>query len=172
MKTSSLSVRVSDDDAAFLSALEIAGATTPSEKLRALLHAERRRSEGVADPIEAADMFRDLLQVARRRWRRAELNAGIRSDFIARLHERLPELFARIYAGPVAGEAKNKLAELKSYESILIEEVFSLVQEVLEFALLSRNRCYDHHAITKKVEPLLEIAELVSISKARKEGDQ
>ena len=38
--------------------------------------AERRRQEGVGDPLEAADMFRDLLQPAKRRMRETEAKTG------------------------------------------------------------------------------------------------
>ena len=103
-KTVPLSVRVSDDDAEFLAGLEISGATTPSEKLRAILTAERTRWERAQDPAEAAEFVRDLLRPAQRRVRRLEADAHKSSDAVLKLDERLPELTATAFAGP-AGDA-------------------------------------------------------------------
>ena len=61
-KTVPLSVRVTDADAEFLARLDIAGATTPSEKLRALLTAERTRGEGAGE-FGGAGLFRVAIAV-------------------------------------------------------------------------------------------------------------
>ena len=76
-KTVPLSVRVTDADAEFLARLDIAGATTPSEKLRALLTAERTRGEGAGDPHRSFEIIRDLLRPAQRGIRLAEAEQGI-----------------------------------------------------------------------------------------------
>ena len=48
-KSVPLSVRVSPDDARFISQIDIAGAATPSDKVRALLADARKRREGFSD---------------------------------------------------------------------------------------------------------------------------
>ena len=48
-KTVSISARISHEDAEFLSSLTIEGATTPSDKLRALLADARQRHAGLQD---------------------------------------------------------------------------------------------------------------------------
>lgn len=171
MKTTSLSVRVDDDDAAFLAGLEIGGARTPSEKLRALLHAERRRQEGIEDPLEAADMFRDLLQPAKRRIRRLESKASIRSDFMTKLYDRLPEIAGPAFSGP-DDDPKDAASHLKSLESQMLNDVLGFVQETLELGLTKRNRCYDPAGIEKRLAPVLEILELINMSKERRKGGE
>src|SRR5436853_7896774 len=99
-KTVPLSVRVSDDDAEFLAGLEISGATTPSEKLRAVLAAERNRWERAQDPAEAAEFIRDLLRPAQRRVRKLETELHRSSDAVLKLYERLPDVMASAFAGP------------------------------------------------------------------------
>ena len=47
-----LSVRVSQDDAAFLAGLAVTGATSPSDKLRALIRDARLRHEGCSGYAE------------------------------------------------------------------------------------------------------------------------
>lgn len=171
MKTTPLSVRVDDDDAAFLAALEIGDARTPSEKLRALLHAERRRQEGVDDPLEAADMFRDLLQPAKRRIRRRETKTGARSDFLMKLYDRLPEIAGAAFSGPDE-KIKDSSKALTTFENDVLDNVFALVQETLELGLTTRNRCYDATGIEKRLAPVLEILELINMSKQRRKGGE
>jgi hypothetical protein len=171
MKTTPLSVRVDDVDAAFLATLSIDGARTPSEKLRALLRAERRRQEGVGDPLEAAEMFRDLLQPAKRRLRRLEANADIRSDFLMKLYDRFPEIVGTAFAG-VNERSKDISSALSGFESELLDEVFALILEILELGLTKRNRCYDVKGIEKRLAPILEILDLINISKKRQKGGE
>ena len=49
-----LSVRITDADAAFLAQYKAEGATTPSEKLRALLADARRDAEGATDDVSSS----------------------------------------------------------------------------------------------------------------------
>ena len=170
MKTASLSVRVDDDDAAFLADLEIGDARTPSEKLRALLHAERRRQEGVNDPLEASDMFRDLLQPAKRRVRKLEAKTGARSDFLTKLYDRLPEIAGAAFSG-ADEKAKDVANNLAAFEKEMLDEVFALIQETLELGLVTHNRCYDPSGIEKRLAPVLEILELINMSRQRRKGE-
>lgn len=171
MKTTSLSVRVDDEDAAFLARLEIGEARTPSEKLRALLHAERRRQEGGGDPLEAADLFRDMLRPGKRRVRRLEAEAGMRSDFLLKLYDRAPEIMGPAFAGPDE-ERKDAASSLKKFEKEVLDNAFAFILETLELGLTTQNRCYDPIAIEKRIAPALEILELINISKSRRKGDK
>lgn len=170
MKTTSLSVRVDDDDAAFLAELDIGDARTPSEKLRALLHAERRRHEGIDDPLEAADMFRDLLQPAKRRIKKLETKVSVRSGFLTKLYDRLPEISGAAFSGPDE-KIKDASSNLKTFENDMLNDVFGFIQETLELGLTTRNRCYDPDGIEKRLAPVLEILELINISKDRRKGE-
>lgn len=171
MKTTPLSVRVDDDDAAFLAGLEIDGARTPSEKLRALLHAERRRQEGIDDPLEAVDFFRDTFQPAKRRIRQQETIAGVRSDFLMKLYDRLPEIAGAAFSGPDE-QNKDSSNALMAFENDVLDNVFALIQETLELGLTTKNRCYDITGIEKRLTPVLEILELINISQQRRKGGE
>ena len=144
---------------------ELAGATTPSEKLRAILAAERSRAEGAEDPVQAFEVIRDMLRPAQRRTRRSEAELGQSSDFVRKLYERLPELVAVAFAGP--GE-KVDHARLAAFEARLLDQVFALVQEVLELGLVERNRCYDPQAITVRLGPVQELIALIRMSQERR----
>ncbi|NHK27009.1 hypothetical protein FF098_003710 [Parvularcula flava] len=183
MKTTPLSVRVNDDDAAFLARLEIGNARTPSEKLRALLEAERQRQEGLGDRIQAAEAFHDLLRQSRRQVRQLEGEADLRSDFMLKVTERLPELAGTVFAGPSgaekggAGKGTGKASAdpetvLKAFEAQLLDEVFALIRETLEAGLTRENRCYDPQGVSKRLGPVLELVELVNMSLEKRKGDK
>jgi hypothetical protein len=167
-KTVPLSVRVTDADAEFLARLEIAGATTPSEKLRAVLAAERSRAEGARDPHQAFEIVRDMLRPAHRGVKHAEAEQGISSDFVRKVYDRLPEIVAVAFVG--LGEGADRKG-LTSFEARLLDQVFALVQEVLELGLTARGRCYDPKAVTARLEPVLELVDLIRLSQERRKGD-
>src|SRR5687768_12387951 len=56
-----MSVRVPSEDVEWLSSLEIAGAVTPSDKLRGLIAQMRRQHQGTMDYAACVAWLRDLL---------------------------------------------------------------------------------------------------------------
>ena len=61
MKTSQISTRVTQADADFLAGLTLEGATTPSDKVRALITEARRRREELGDYKGSLRQVRDLI---------------------------------------------------------------------------------------------------------------
>lgn len=166
-KTVPLSVRVSDDDAAFLASLEIAGAATPSEKLRAILAHTRQRAEGVSDEAEGAEAFRASTRVSERRLRALEIERGMRSDLVRKLYDRAPDLMATLSAGPSADATREDLAQ---FEDRLAIQAYALVEELLELATASANRAYDPARLTKRVAAAFDVIDRVQAPAAKKKG--
>jgi len=165
-----LSVRVSDDDAAFLAKFEAPGANTPSEKLRAILSAARQRQEGARDFNGYARVVEDMLRPAHQRVRTVQREVGIRSHFVSKLYERMPELLAELVAS--APEPGQDAEALRNFESTLADQMFALIEEILDMGLTSRSRTYDPDLIREKLPPLLEILDLLKISQdQQKEKD-
>ena len=171
MKSNSLSVRVDDDDAAFLARMQIDGARTPSEKLRALLRVERRRQQGSHDADEAAEMFRDLLRTTRRRIRKMEAESGARSDLLKKIYDHLPEIGGAALAGPDHQEG-GTIDRLTSFEKLAIDEVFDFLQDVIELGLSPENRVYETKYIEKRIKVLLRYLELIDISRKQHKGQE
>lgn len=161
-KTVQLSVRISDDDAAFLASLDIEGAVTPSEKMRAILQAERQRhgGEGTAESFE--DTLRSMMKRARQQIRSLEKEQGTRSDLVARLYEYVPEIAAVL----MAGSGQKTLVE---FEAVLTSDVYGLMSEFLSLALVPRNRVYDDRVAASHLAPVLELAELIRTSQVPRE---
>jgi len=166
-KTVPLSVRVSDDDAAFLASLEISGAATPSEKLRAILAHARQRAEGVSDEVEGSEAFRTSVRSPERRLRAAETEFGVRSDLARKLYDRVPDLMAALATGPSVDGGRNALVQ---FEDRLAIQAYALVEELLELGSASANRAYDPSRLSKRVAAALSVVERVKPPPVRRKG--
>ena len=165
-KSVPISVRISDDDAAFLARYEAPGANTPSEKLRAILASARERHEGARDFAGCANLVANMLRPAIEDVRRSQRKVGMRSDFVSRLYERLPELLGEMMvAAPEAGNEREALLDL---EAVLADQIFSLFEEILDMGLTSRSRSYDPALVRERLSPALEILDLIKLKEQSK----
>ena len=158
-KSIPISVRLSDDDVAFLASYEVQGARTPSDKLREILKAAREREKGIQDVSSCEDLLRSMARPAEKGLRQLQRETGIRSDLVIKLYERLPEMFAELIAsapGP-AGEEKD----LRRFEADLSAELFSLIEEIFDLGLTSPSRTYDPELMERRLKPILEIARIL-----------
>jgi hypothetical protein len=159
-KSVPLSVRLNDEEAAFLSAYEAPGAVTPSEKMRAILDEARSRQMGITDYAGCAAMMEDLLRPSLSRVRRAQRQADMRSDLVLRLFEKLPELLAELVVATPSDDAG--VEQLTKFEAELADQAFALIEEIIDMGLTSRSRTYDPGLIPERMIPILEICALVA----------
>ena len=163
MKTTNLSVRVSDEDSAFLAGLRVPDAQTPSEKLRHLIHAERDRQRKARDPVDAREMMQEVLQPARRTVLKLERHTGLRSELLTRIYDRLTELAGEAWAGPAEEDEQS----LREFESQIMISAFAFVSEVLEIGLTSRSRCYDPEEYDRHASQILELLAVLNVAKQK-----
>ena len=158
-KSVPLSARISDADAAFLARLSIAGAATPSEKMRALLADARRRYEGTRDYAGCLALTEEMFAPALRRLRMLEYDAQIHSEVLKKLFMWFPDVAALLITG-VPDEDENDQA-LKTLEVRVADRLFALFEETLHLALTTRSQCYDQQLISARIDPVLELAKLI-----------
>ncbi len=151
-----LSVRVSDEDAVFLANLEIGDAVTPSEKLRALLQGARRQQAGMHDAAEGGLILRDMAMPAWRAVRRIEAQAGRKSDLILKLYERVPDLMARLIAGPGDDEPER----LAVFEADLLEQICLLLKDFISLGLTSPVHVHSATNFDAEMKPVMDLVEL------------
>lgn len=163
-----LSVRISDDDAAFLAQYKAEGAKTPSEKLRAILGDARKLNAKPEDYAGCAEMLASMLRPSQNSLRTGQRDERMRSDFLAKLYERLPELVASLMLGPPA--AREPAEGLRQFEDDLAKQIFALIEEVLNLGLTTTSRTYSPALIKTRLEPILEILDLVRQSNSQQEG--
>ena len=170
-KTTPLSVRVSDEDARFLASLSLDGATTPSEKLRALLSAQRRLHEGARHPADASETVEDLLRPSVRRVRRAEAELGVHSEAVQRIYDRLPVLPGLALAGPQGDATQPGLGDMKRFEAQVLEHAAALCEELLQLALTTAPRAYAPDSVKSRIKPLIELAILAQLAQKQSQGE-
>lgn len=167
-KTIPMSVRLSDDDATFVATLDIEGATTPSDKLRALVSEARQRREGVRDHMQCHAMVRDLISPAMQRLREAEREQGQHSRLLTYLADWLPDAIATLITPTVATDAQP-IEQLRLREQLVVAQVFLLIEDVIRMGVTRESRCYDKQIVRKHLEPTLELARLIDAT--RSSGD-
>ena len=177
-KTLPISVRISLDDATFLSGHSIAGATTPSEKIRALIREARHRQEGVRHYAEGLMVQEEQMAPALLALREAENDLGLRSEFITLVARWLPETLAYLLAHGPGPEAKDGSKDGENLRETLLEleqgtadRVVSLMENVLRLAITPKNPCYDDQLVSARLESVLELCQLM-LSSRQKAGDE
>ncbi len=156
-----LSVRVSEDDAEFIARLELAGAATPSDKVRALLTEARRRHERFRDYAGCLAMLEEMLQPTLHGIREAEHAEGVHSELVARVAAWLPDLVAFLLTGIGAGAEEGDRERLRAFEAGLADRVFRLIEAVLRMGVTRTCRGYDPTVIADRCDAIVELAGLV-----------
>ena len=165
-----LSVRISQEDAAFLAALDISGATTLSEKLRTLIREARLRHEGCHDYAECFAIQQQAWAPFVQRLRESEATSAMHSELLVQLAHWLADITAFLLADPPAKDGVPSDARLKSLESGAADRTFSLIEMTLRLAVTNRNPCYDESAINRRLSPMLELCDMVQSANPTKMG--
>ena len=157
-KTTLLSVRLSDEDAAFLAGLERRGATTPSEKLRALLAEARDAAEARGDAACAVQRLHGELAPTTEAIRRFELESGHRSALLAEALQRVPEIAGLLVAGP---GAEAGVAEFTALEARVADRAMALLEALLRLAVTRTAPCYAPDVVARRIDPVLELGTVI-----------
>ncbi|MBL4537254.1 MAG: hypothetical protein JKP96_01175 [Oceanicaulis sp.] len=171
-KTVPLSVRISDEDAEFLSSLEIGEARTPSEKLRALLASERQLRTRGHDLGQAAEMISDLLRPAQRRIKQIERQRSEPSEALRRIYDRLPDLTATALAGPQTDTTQDGSSQsLSALEDAAADQALALCEDLLRLHVSPRALLRASETMSRRLHAILELAELIKIAEKHPEGE-
>ena len=168
-----ISVRISLDDAAFLSGHSIAGATTPSEKIRALIREARHRRAGVRDYKEGLIVQDEQLAEVLVGLRTVENELKMRSEVINILAHWLPETMAYFLAhcpNADGAEPDRTREALHHLEEGAVERLVALLENVLRLAVTPKNPCYDERIIGESIESVLQLSQLL-LSQQQARGD-
>ena len=163
-KTVPLSVRITEEDASFIAAIKLPGAVTPSEKVRVLISHARQRHLSTTNLAEATAFLRGMLEPQRERIRGLEAEAGISSELVSKVGERLPEIFANFLTAPLSNDGdptQSPSQRLEELERGLATKVVLFIESVLRLAVTRRNPCYEPDAISSRLEGVLELVELI-----------
>ncbi|MCG8490635.1 MAG: hypothetical protein MI743_03390 [Sneathiellales bacterium] len=160
-----VSLRISQSDVEFIASLQIKGASTPSEKIRALIKEAREQHEKNRD-------YRSVLQEVEGRvlsvvdqvknW---EHTRKTHSELIVLFAEWLPEVEAEFLTS-----LQNKEENEKAYQELedaLTDRMSRLFERMLRLLVVPDGALYSTETLSRRMEPVLELARIVE--KQRKE---
>lgn len=165
-KTVPVSVRLPEDDAGFLSSLHLEGATSASEKLRALIADARKRQHGTEEYPAALKLAEENLAPTLRIIRSSERDNGLHSELVSRLGEWLPDCMAYLIASN--GVATELDADtLTDIERGLADRVFVLIQSILQMGVTRESPCYDPSVIDDRLDPVLGLTGVIAQTRSK-----
>lgn len=163
-----LSVRIPSEDLEWLAALEISGANTPSDKLRALIGQMRKQHQGTMDHVTCVAWLRDLVSPFVVALREVENRNRLHSDAINAVIEWAPQIMATLLSERRFG--KDSAGQAKEIESALVQRCFQLSATLLRLGVTPTAECYDPEVIERHLPKIIELANLISADrKLRKE---
>jgi hypothetical protein len=168
MQMQTLSARISMDDMEWLAGLDIQGAVSPSDKLRALIAQMRRQQEGTLDYERSLGWLRDLVAPFVTAIRAVEHHNRMHSEVLTLAAEWLPQVMATLLSErALAKDAKKQAIDV---EEIVVQRCFQLLASIMRLAVTRDAACYNPTVIDKHMSTVLEIAGIVT--QTRKMRDQ
>jgi hypothetical protein len=158
-----LSVRLSEDDMAFLSELKIDGAVTASDKVRGLIRQARNRAEPVTSFNAALAISHDHLATAIRAVRVIEQDLERHSEVTVGVLTTAEEFLALALSVP---SADASIDDLKRYEARLIDCAARMMEQLLRWAVTPTAPAYDPSVVSNRLTGLADLMRLVSAARA------
>ncbi len=159
-KTVPLSVRIPHEDAEFLAGLKIDKATTPSDKVRAIISAHKKQSlvEGKPSYGEALNWVDDVLAPISLSLREIQNQENTYSELIRSVAEWLPDFLA-CYLNE--GRAAKNIETMEQFEADLCDKLFRFIESVLRMGVIEEAPCIDRNAISKRIGTSVQLVEVI-----------
>jgi hypothetical protein len=162
-----LSARIPMDDMEWLAGLDIQGAVSPSDKLRALIAQIRRQHEGTLDYERSLGWLRDLVAPFVTAIRAVEHHNRMHSEVLTLAAEWLPQVMATLLSErALAKDAKKQAIDV---EEIVVQRCFQLLASIMRLAVTRDAACYNPTVIDKHMSTVLEIAGIVTQTRKMRE---
>jgi hypothetical protein len=161
-KTTTISCRVDVEDADFLLALEVPGATTVSDKMRHVLSEYRQHQQNLRSFRDCLMDFRNLIAPTYQEIQDMEYSKDLHSEFVNRLVESLPVLMATLVTSRRPARAEEEAGHLHKLEKRLIDQVFQLIDSLLRIGVSASPACYDPEVFRAKLADLLSLTDVLS----------
>ncbi len=154
-----LSARIPSDDVEWLAALQVAGATTPSDKLRALLAEFRASHEMGADFASHLAGLRQKTAPALSSIARYEHQTGKHSEPIRLIAEWATYTLATINAA--AKLDPDSVEQAPELERRLVDRSLEHAAALVRLTITSAAPCFDPRSLDEKVIPLVQLCRIV-----------
>jgi hypothetical protein len=163
-KTVTISARIPREDAEFISQLQVNGATTPSDKLRAIINEARQRQLGKQDYRGCMTMVQDMVAPVSTHTREQEHIRHVHSELVTRVLDWLPDTMAFMVASVNSQDNESDADGLNELEDGIADRVFRLMESVLQMGVTQRCPCYNRQAIQERVGPILDLMRVIEMA--------
>ncbi len=168
MKKIQIGARISAEDADFLNLLEINGAKTPSDKLRAIIEEAKLRREYLRDFKGSYRMIQEQLSPIIEKIKQNEFEKNIHSAPLARILEWLPDFFA--YCLCSLPDDIESDQELLVYEKGAVDRVVRLFESLLHLELSNQGTTYNPSVLSDHMVALAKSMKLIEHSFKQEAG--
>jgi hypothetical protein len=148
--------------------LEINGATTPSDKLRAIIEEARLQREYARDFAGSYRMIQEQLAPVIEKIKKVEFENGIHSALLARTLEWMPEFYAFCLCS-LPTEKLESTEELRKYEKGAVDRVARLLESLLHLELSRQASSYTPKVFRDHVDSLKELIQIISNTSPKQE---
>ena len=164
-----MSVRVSEDDAQFIAALDIPGASSPSDRLRAIIRQARENHQRKHDYESTAEKIRALIEPGLSQVRSAEQELDMHSQLFTHVCDWLPDAVG-LLVDLTQKDAEEGLdtPQLIKLEKQMTDRVFRLIEQIFRLGITEHSPCYDPDIIANRIQPSLDLAKVILDSRSRK----
>src|SRR5262249_31805010 len=136
-----LSARIPDEDMEWLAGLDIEGAGSPSDKLRALIAQGRRQNEGAPDYDRRLVWLRGMGAPFVAAIRGVEHQNRMHSEVLTLAAEWLPQIMAILLSE--RGLVKDARKRAIDVEDIVVQRCFQLLGSLMRLAVTRDAACYN-----------------------------
>lgn len=156
-----LSVRLSEDDFAFLAQLELEGAVTSSDKVRGLIRLARLRHQRPETFAGALTASHEALAPALRAVREAEQARDRRSGVVINLLTAVEEFLALSLSTPAEMAAADE-ATMTRHEARLVDCAARMTEQMLRWAVTPSAPAYDPGVVARRLAALNDLMTLIT----------
>jgi hypothetical protein len=158
-----VSARLPSEDLQWLSALDLPGAVTPSDKLRALIAQMRKQYEGALDYSACLAWLRDLLAPFIIELRGIEHRERIHSAAVSAIIAWAPQIMAKMLSARDFGE--DGVARAREVEDALVQSCFHLLMALLRLGVTPAAECYTPDVVEKHLPRIIELVQLITANR-------
>jgi hypothetical protein len=158
-----VSARIPIDDLQWLATLEVQGANTPSDKLRALVTQLRRQHEGALEYSASLQWMRDLVSPFVTAVGAFEHRQARHSELLRLISDWVPQLMAILVAENSLG--KEPLRKAQEIEEKLTVRCVQLLMGILRLGITPAADCYDPQALARHLPQIIELSGVIDSSR-------
>ncbi|MBU0475097.1 MAG: hypothetical protein KKF62_13165 [Bacteroidetes bacterium] len=160
-KSITMSVRLSEAEADFLSELKIPDAKTPSDKLRSIIQQYRLIHESEKDYSQSLSLLKNLGEASLIKLLESERKNNLSSDLISKYSSWAAESYAYFITAIGSQETEFKKETLTEIEEGLAQRVFKLIEWTLRMGVTEKAPCYNPNLISQNINTVLELTEII-----------